>query len=126
MSDRTIRILNEPLEGQAPGEDGEYLVADVTYRLRTGYILHVYYVKREKHDGYSTESFALFTSGKSTLLEQAPRFNQKRLDLYGAGNGGFPPPVVEVLERLKAEVLDLRTRNNERRQQEKAAFGKGA
>lgn len=113
---RTVRIVDEPIGGQVAGADGEYLVAEISYRLGKGYVLHVYYLKREKRDGYTSEAFALFSSGKSVLLETSGRFNQKRLDAYLAAG-----PTVEVVH-LREEVLALREENKARQERDRVAF----
>jgi len=118
---RTVRIVDEPIGGQVAGADGEYLVAEISYRLGKGYVLHVYYLEREKGDGYTTEKFALFTSGKSVLVQASNRFNQKRLDEYGLGIAGQPLVAGEVA-RLRGEVLALREENEARTKRQAQAF----
>lgn len=71
-----------------------------------GYYLSVSPVKRENHDGYSTETSTLFTGYKS-FIQTANRFNRKQLvqlfqnvaDDYNKGEGA----VSQIMDRVKKE-----------------------
>jgi|GEM_PF-3042796 len=71
-----------------------------------GYYLSVTPVKRENHDGYSTETSTLFTGYKS-FIQTGNRFNRKQLTQlfqnvvndYNKGEGA----VSQIINRVKGE-----------------------
>lgn len=109
---RTVRFVDEPLEGQEKGADGEYLVAEVTHRMRRGYVLHVYHLTRETtvFNGRSltSESFMLFSSGKQGLVvEDRGSYRRKVLEgLAREGNALFAGYTRPVYEKFRLEVLE--------------------
>lgn len=126
MSDRSVRILNEPLSGQQEGEDGQYLRAEVYHVKGRGYVVRVWHSKIETSvfEGrrFTSEAFTLFGSSKSAYLEPAVRFNRHRLEdlaeevkeaYRGVGPG-------TTLGLLRAEVLGLYHAEQAKRAEERA------
>jgi len=98
--DRTIRLVDEPLDGQEQGKDGEYMVADIMYHTRRGYVLHAYQMTRSTTSGRQFESMLLTNlAGGFQLVEPANRYSQRTLEFLAreAKEGG---PRRDVLTAL--------------------------
>jgi hypothetical protein len=106
MNDREI-VIKKELTGR---KENEFLKVSIAYETggmsmstykeeRRGYYLHVS-IREEKHEnGFTMVTYPLFNSGLKHFLEEAKRFNAKRL-----GEITVDPAIVES---IKVQVLEM-------------------